>query len=454
VSGDAVAVFEGHTSWVHGVALSSNGDMISVGGDKSVRVWDLRMMCQRAALAGHQLRVWGVSCGTKQSEKGESVLAASCGSDQTVRLWDIGAAEAEGACGTETWKRERERSCVVLGNHDDGVLCVSLASDASVCVSGCEDGKVYCWRLNKARDERKEVGGDGLRLNTTEEAGRRDENGGDARQEAMLRMQISVLETEKGKLAAQLAATERRYNSELDRLRKELRDVVETAHRERSLSAAVSRQLAAKEEEVRVLHLRAMDSEMQCAELRSKLEAAEKRNIVSYTPIPASVASGPLVTSPSATASCVDSLDPLSGWVFSEPLCSPAHPREPERASLPDTVQMRGGAIPLSMLSGPHAEDNASKLAPISETSSVDRELVGLSLPSKDQARRAPAEDKAEVSQSRLTTSALSPVAVESDSNLHRNESTASDRMSERLKKLSSRLESLSARADHLTNSK
>lgn len=125
-----IHVFQGHTSWVHDVALPNHNvpTLLSCAGDKTVRVWDIVAMRQRAVLTGHEYRVWGVDVSPDAS------FAVSCSTDATVRAWPM----HEGHVG----------EAHVFEGHRDSVLSVAVASHAGLVVSGCEDGSVFVWDCN------------------------------------------------------------------------------------------------------------------------------------------------------------------------------------------------------------------------------------------------------------------------------------------------------------------
>lgn len=124
----ALHLFEGHTGWVHSVAIADGSApaIVSCSGDKTVRVWDLRTMRQRVVYNGHQYRIWSVTVAA------DAAFAASGSTDATVRIWPIAEDTTE--------------EPVVLEAHRDSVLAVAARRDGSLLLSACEDGSVLSWR--------------------------------------------------------------------------------------------------------------------------------------------------------------------------------------------------------------------------------------------------------------------------------------------------------------------
>lgn len=127
-----VAIMRGHTGWVHAVDVAE-GVIVSAGGDKSVRVWDLAQRAQKQCFMGHEYRVWSVAL----DEEGKKIVSGS--TDATVRLWDIDEGQEK-----------------VFEGHGDTVWCVDLKGGRAV--SGCEDGGVFVWNVGPGNNTGQKEG--------------------------------------------------------------------------------------------------------------------------------------------------------------------------------------------------------------------------------------------------------------------------------------------------------
>lgn len=129
-SSSQVACLAGHEGWVHGVSMcaGSNPAVITASGDKTVRVWDLIAMQQRTVFRGHEYRVWSVAA----HPNGEFTLSAA--NDATVRYWALSDSEPEHT---------------VWDAHRDEVRTVAISRDGAIAVSGAENGSVIVWDVQR-----------------------------------------------------------------------------------------------------------------------------------------------------------------------------------------------------------------------------------------------------------------------------------------------------------------
>ena len=94
-SGTQLASFEGHTSWVLGVALSPDDThAVSCSSDHSVKVWDLAgssKRCVQTLADVHNDQVWGVAFDPNGGR------FCSVGDDMSLRLYEQGGSGSTGA---------------------------------------------------------------------------------------------------------------------------------------------------------------------------------------------------------------------------------------------------------------------------------------------------------------------------------------------------------------------
>ena len=114
----------GHTGFVHSVAFSADGRLLaSCGSDRTVRVWDVAAAKCVAVLNGHTDEVFSAVFHP------DGTRLASGGRDRAVWLWDL-------ATGQEVARLE---------GHTNYVYSLAFSPDGTSLVSGSGDGTVRIW---------------------------------------------------------------------------------------------------------------------------------------------------------------------------------------------------------------------------------------------------------------------------------------------------------------------
>ncbi|MFB7708962.1 caspase family protein [Streptomyces sp. NPDC056105] len=129
------ATLTGHTGYVNAVVVTeidSRAHAVSVGSDRTVRVWDLETNTQRATLTGHTDNVNAVGV----TEIDGRPHAVTAGDDRTVCVWDL-------VSGTER---------AVLTGHTSRVETVVMAEidGRPHALTGSRDGTVRLWDVVSA----------------------------------------------------------------------------------------------------------------------------------------------------------------------------------------------------------------------------------------------------------------------------------------------------------------
>ncbi len=114
-------------------AFSPRGDRLAAsdGTGNSVRLWDVGRRAEVAVLRGHTGYVTDVCFGP------DGAWLASVSSDKTVRIWDL----------------SRPDSPRVLEGHTDTVRCLAVSRDGTRLASGSVDGTVRMWDTTTWREE-------------------------------------------------------------------------------------------------------------------------------------------------------------------------------------------------------------------------------------------------------------------------------------------------------------
>ena len=129
-SGRLERTLEGHTSWVYAVAVTADGRIVSGSTDGTVRVWNLASGRLERTLEGHTSGVHAVAV----TADGR-ILSGS--DDHTVRVWNLASGRLERT----------------LKGHTSGVHAVAVTADGRI-VSGSGDYSVRVWNLASGRLER------------------------------------------------------------------------------------------------------------------------------------------------------------------------------------------------------------------------------------------------------------------------------------------------------------
>jgi WD40 repeat protein len=185
---------QGHTGWIWDTIWSADGRAIaSCGEDHTVKIWDADTEEHLRTLKGHQSRVWAVAfspdmeialtpeldphAGKESIGESTERILASCGEDQTIKLWQFSTgqciANIQGytnwakavafspdgqtiASGHKDrtlriWDANNGRCTYEFREHAEGIIAVAFHPDRNLVASGSEDRTIKIWHLDRGK---------------------------------------------------------------------------------------------------------------------------------------------------------------------------------------------------------------------------------------------------------------------------------------------------------------
>jgi WD40 repeat protein len=132
-SGECLHTLEGHTGWAFTLCYAANGDLITGGVDKTIRVWDATTKAEKHVIENAH-RNWIRAVAYLHDNSGGEVVSGS--DDRTVKVWSLATGQLVES----------------LVAHADWVS--ALAAAPGMFVSGSEDTTVRIWDRVGVQTER------------------------------------------------------------------------------------------------------------------------------------------------------------------------------------------------------------------------------------------------------------------------------------------------------------
>ncbi|CAD8208998.1 unnamed protein product [Paramecium pentaurelia] len=132
--GQQKAKLEGHSSCINSICFSPDGNTLASGSsDNSIRLWDVKTGQQQAKLDGH------CSCINSVCFSPDGNILASGSSDNSIRLWDV-----------KTGQQQAK-----LEGHSDYVQSVCFFPDGNTLASGSDDESIRLWDVKTGQQKAK-----------------------------------------------------------------------------------------------------------------------------------------------------------------------------------------------------------------------------------------------------------------------------------------------------------
>jgi len=140
------ASWRAHGDTILDMDFSRDGtQLVTAGGDKLIKVWELASKKELARLEGHTAQVLGVAFNTNATQ------VVSGGADKEIKVWDI---------------KTREK-IISLGSHSAAVTSVAWPGDGKIIIATTEGGGVSSYSNLKAHTgEQSSSGGDEKKIGT------------------------------------------------------------------------------------------------------------------------------------------------------------------------------------------------------------------------------------------------------------------------------------------------
>ena len=138
-----------HSDTIFDFDFSPDGaQLVTAGGDKLIKVWELASKKELARLEGHSAQVLGVAFNSNATQ------VVSGGVDKEIKVWDI---------------KTREK-IISLGSHSDRVTALVWPAVGNVIIAATDGGDVSSYSNLKAHTgEQSSSGGDEKKLGNAEE---------------------------------------------------------------------------------------------------------------------------------------------------------------------------------------------------------------------------------------------------------------------------------------------